>query len=123
MKNEILINRIKLYTPVILYCLLIFYISSREVTKIVPNAEGVDFSILHIPEYFVLSFLVFRSMNNFNFSNRKRILISILFSFIFGITDEIHQIFVPGRTFDIMDMIFNFIGSSLIVYKNLNRNK
>ena len=49
----------------------------------------------------------------------KKILISIIICFIFGGLDEIHQIFIPGRTARFYDCIIDTLGSStsiLILY-------
>ena len=106
--------------PVILYILGIFYISSMP-SSVMPGSGGIDMSPLHIAEYFILSSLIYRALEASKLSRKKRILLSILLSVSYGITDEFHQIFVPGRTFDFIDMVFNFIGSSLIVYKTRDK--
>ena len=111
MKNELFY-----WGPVIVYMLGIFYISSMSSSEL-PGSDGVDLSPLHIVEYFILSSLIYRAMESRKLVQMERILLSILFAVAYGITDEFHQIFVPGRTFDFIDMIFNLIGSSLIVYK------
>jgi VanZ family protein len=43
--------------------------------------------------------------------------LAIIVSTLYGVTDEIHQLFVSGRQFSFFDMAFNFIGSSLILFK------
>jgi len=58
---------------------------------------------LHFIEYSILGALSF-------FAIRKKN-ISIAFSIAYGITDEIHQYFVPGRFFDFYDMFADSTGS------------
>lgn len=43
-----------------------------------------------------------------------QIVIPILFATLYGITDEIHQIFVPRRSCDFMDVIADFAGATLM---------
>ena len=108
------------WIPVFVYMMAVFYISSLTSSEI-PGSGGIDLSFLHIGEYFILSLLIFRALGYYKIDKKKRILLSILLSFLYGITDEIHQIYIPGRTFDFLDMIFNLVGSSLILYKTRSR--
>lgn len=59
--------------------------------------------ILHFLEYSVLGFLSLCA-----FCNKS---ISILFSVSYGVLDEVHQYFVPGRFFDFYDMFSDTLGS------------
>ena len=36
---------------------------------------------------------------------------AMLISSLYGVTDEYHQLFVPGRSFDVLDMLADTIGS------------
>jgi VanZ family protein len=38
-------------------------------------------------------------------------LVAIAISSLYGVTDEYHQVFVPGRTFDVLDMAADAFGS------------
>jgi VanZ family protein len=40
-------------------------------------------------------------------------LLSVLSAGVYGISDEIHQYFVPGRSADVMDVAADFIGAAL----------
>ena len=51
--------------------------------------------------------------------NRKRLLLSIFLAFLYACTDEIHQLFVPGRSGEIKDVCIDTCGAfigALIVY-------
>ena len=41
----------------------------------------------------------------------RAVLGAIMISTLYGISDEYHQMFVPGRTFDVLDMVADAIGS------------
>lgn len=103
------------WLPALLYAGLIFYISS------IPSEElavfGLDMSLLHIIEFFILSYLIFRAFTKEKMNIRYTLSLAIIISTLYGITDEIHQLYVPGRQFSTIDMAFNFIGSSLILFK------
>ena len=47
------------------------------------------------------------------------ILLSLIFSFLYACTDELHQIFVPGRSAQFRDVLIDTLGASfgtLITY-------
>jgi VanZ family protein len=44
--------------------------------------------------------------------NKKLILISILICFLYALSDEIHQSFVPGRACRILDVVIDTSGSA-----------
>lgn len=52
----------------------------------------------------------------------KKYLISILICIIYATSDEIHQIFVPGRACQIRDILIDSIGSitGVYLYKLIN---
>lgn len=112
-------NKIKAFIPAVLYATLIFFISSIPGPQ-VPGPAGVDLSPIHIPEFFILSYLIYRALEGND--KTKAIILAILLTTAYGLFDEIHQIFVPGRDFSIFDIIFNFLGSSLILFKLWNRS-
>ena len=71
--------------------------------------------LLHFVEYGVLGFLFARALI-FEFPREARVPLSRLFlavalSTLYGITDELHQYFVPGRYCSGADMMADFIGS------------
>lgn len=102
--------------PVILYCATIFYISSLT---IIPGPAGtplINDKIKHAILYLGLSILTYRTINQTKYK-KHAYLIAIIFATLYGISDEIHQHFVPGRIYSIGDMIANAVGSNLILIK------
>lgn len=100
--------------PIIGYMALIFYVSS------LPNigpGSGIDLSVLHIPEYFILAWLLYRMLHaaQCNISRDSMFMFSIIFTVTYGIFDEFHQSFVPGRVFSLLDMAYNALGSMSII--------
>ena len=70
----------------------------------------------HFSEFACLSFF----MNNLFVAKKEKLspVIACALSFIYAITDEIHQIFVPGRACQFQDMMVDLAGilSGFIVY-------
>ena len=75
----------------------------------------------HFTEYAILGALFYLNIMQHPKPNQlhKKILLSIIFSFFYAITDEIHQIFVPGRSAQFRDILIDTLGASfgaLIAY-------
>ena len=81
-----------------------------------PVSESVVRTLAHFSEFACLSFF----MNNFSVSYKNKLspVIYCTLSFVYAITDEIHQIFVPGRACQFQDMMVDLAGilSGFIVY-------
>jgi len=107
------------WIPVYLYAALIFYISSRaDLSPLVePFFKHTD-KILHIFEFGFLCFLIIRALaaSIKNFSTKQIYCHALIFSIIYGIMDEVHQSFVPGRTMTIPDIIADIIGCVAIIF-------
>jgi len=71
--------------------------------------------ICHFTEYFILSILILLSLRLGNISTNKSIIITFIFCFIFSISDEIHQMFIAGRSPLILDCFIDILGCSLFL--------
>jgi len=76
--------------------------------------------LAHVLEYFILGILSILFIKEFNIS--KKVLLAILICVIYATSDEIHQLFVPGRSFMISDIIIDSIASSVavVLFKRVN---
>lgn len=76
-----------------------------------PSVPGLA-PAAHFVEYAILAVLV-----TFAMSPRKtlavRILVAVLLATAFGVMDELHQSFTPGRTPDVMDVVVDSAGAAL----------
>jgi len=66
----------------------------------------------HFIEYFVLGILAYKSYILFK---NKKIIIVVVFCVIYAISDEVHQIFIEGRSFQIYDIAIDSIGSLVAI--------
>ena len=98
--------------PTIIYCLIIFIQSSYPSPETVPDLPYFD-KLLHFSVYAVLGALFLRAFKTTQFKNNITLLLilSILASSFYGISDELHQYFVPCRDADIMDALADILGS------------
>ena len=67
----------------------------------------------HFFEYFVLAILLMFFLKNYFEVNLKLVMIVCILCLLYSITDEIHQLFVPGRTGRVVDVLVDFLGTSL----------
>ena len=67
----------------------------------------------HFTEYAILGSLFFINLRNTPKDLIELpLVISILFSFLYACTDELHQIFVPGRSAQFRDILIDTLGAS-----------
>lgn len=103
---------LRLWSPVFLWAGLIFYLSS------IPSLNtgwGVwDFilrKIAHISEYFILTLFLFRAFKGtFKLSYKLLIVWSSVLSFLYVLSDEYHQTFVPTRSGNLEDVLIDTLG-------------
>ena len=93
------------------YMAFIFFLSSRHLRMPAHLPEGLD-KLVHALIYMPLGFLFFVSLKRSGF-NKYIFLISFLLAGIYGITDELHQSFVPGRNASAADAFADFFGAIL----------
>lgn len=104
---------IRNWLPVIGYCALIFVLSSFPSYKQLPSFKFSD-KLLHFIAYGILAVLFCRA---FNSTQRWRdrsgllFLLSVVATTAYGLSDEWHQSFVPGRRSDAADVVADFAGS------------
>lgn len=119
LRNNFILFHIKIWLPTVAYCGLIFYLSSIAIPIEIEQMKLPD-KALHFIEYGVLSSLLFFSLKkSMPAHNVKTIaMLSILFSGLYGVSDEIHQYFVPGRISSVGDVIADFAGAAVFQGRN-----
>lgn len=100
------------FIPAVLWMFLIFYLSS--IPDIPSNKVFfVDFifkKTAHVIEYTMLFLLWFRALGS------KNPFQAVVFSLVYAFTDEIHQLFIPGRTGRLRDVGIDSIGMIVFAF-------
>ncbi|MCI8310512.1 MAG: VanZ family protein [Clostridia bacterium] len=78
--------------------------------NVISAIEPIIRKIAHLSEYAAGGFLFYGFFLTFKINPKIQITISILLGVIYAITDEIHQLFVPGRSGKIQDVCIDSIG-------------
>ena len=98
-----------------LWCLFIFLLSSRsdypDLEEWYPPYMPDPGIFVHFALYSILGFLAWNCfrLEKFSFLSVKPEIAAIVFTVMYGLSDEIHQIYVPGRTFEAKDLITDAI--------------
>lgn len=93
----------------------------QAVERVAPRvAEQLDIRNLHhlirksahFFVYLVLGLVVMNALNVSGIQGRRGIILSLTICILYAISDEVHQLFVPGRSGEVMDVIIDSLGSS-----------
>lgn len=84
--------------------------SPSEKHDIIASWQSVVRKAAHFSEYAVLGFLVVNALRTYNLKKALRCLLPPLVCFLYSVSDEIHQIFVPGRSCELQDIITDTLG-------------
>ncbi len=97
---------------VLLYMTLIFYLSSiPKLPQPVGEGNPLILIIEHTIEYGILGFLLLWALNGNEKFREYAPVLAVIIAVLYGITDEIHQYFVPYRDADAFDVLVDGIGS------------
>ncbi len=93
-------------------------ITKQEITPtkkvtIVENMSDKVRSLAHFTEYLILGILVINVLKDYYKLDYKIWLYGLLFCILYAIGDELHQLFISGRSFQYGDIIVDTLGSIL----------
>lgn len=85
-------------------------IDKVKLEEIVELLQPIVRKLAHFTLYTLGGILIFNLFNSFKLKNREKIGYSLLVGALYAITDEIHQLFVPGRSGMIKDVFIDSLG-------------
>lgn len=131
-------NKMHSWIAVIVWMALIFYLSHQPATqsnelssgitafivKAVENvAPNLDFDIsgfnhlvrknAHFVAYLVLGVLTFNALRVSGVRGFRNVVIALGICILFAISDEVHQLFIPGRSGEVRDVLIDSAGASV----------
>ena len=112
-------------------------VSSRQSGTIVDFIESLGSSLgedlltfltrkaAHIFVYFVLGILVYNVLRTYGMTAKKTIVFSALIAFGYASFDEIHQLFIPGRSGELRDVLIDTTAASVgvVLYALIDRTR
>lgn len=136
---------------VILWMMMIFLLSNEEAVKSSKKSDGLIIRSVelftgkslsvqekekvlkylvfpvrkcaHLSLYLILGILIISLLHEYMVINIRVVILSLLISFLYACSDEIHQLFVPGRSGEVRDVLIDTLGACLgvsfyyLVYK------
>jgi tetratricopeptide (TPR) repeat protein len=101
-------------------------INVQNINEILKRYPGID-KIVHFVEHLVLTVVTFIILRKLlpHRPTRTLLIFATLLSIAFSLLDEVHQLFVAGRSFEYFDLVANISGATtavlLILWKQSNR--
>lgn len=123
------------FVPAVVWMGVIFYLSAQPagesselskgvmqvVVKTIGDGLSLDKGMLHqgirkgahLGAYFILAVLVMSALEAKKRKNTYQISIALAICISYAISDEVHQLYVPGRSGEVRDVIIDTAGASL----------
>jgi VanZ family protein len=100
----------------LVYAALIFAVSSLPQISLPTLGFEAEDKFYHFIEYSIFSFLLFFAFfkAKTDFFKRNVFLLSSLIGIAYAYSDEFHQRFIPGRSYDLFDFLADCLGVILI---------
>lgn len=106
-----LIIKIIDWSALLAYCGWVFWLSSQETLSMPPLFEFQD-KVMHFGAYFLMAAFSWRALRHQGLKGNKLALAAWLFCCVYGLSDEWHQSFVPGRTSSGWDWLADSLGAA-----------
>lgn len=100
-------------------------VSEEELTQIKIKYTHPVRKMAHFTIYMILGLLVTLLIKEYNLNSKQIIFLSLLICILYSVSDEIHQLFISGRSGEIRDVLIDTSGSLsgiLLINKFLSNN-
>ena len=87
--------------------------SDSEIASFVRKIDHPIRKCAHATIYFVLALLILLALGTNSDNFLKNALIAVIACFVYAMTDEYHQTFVPGRSGELKDCLIDSMGAGL----------
>jgi len=67
----------------------------------------------HIIAYFILGLLIYSIIKTYKLTTKRTIVLSIVLALFYAVFDEIHQLFIPGRSGEVRDVFIDTAAASI----------
>jgi hypothetical protein len=98
----------------LILAVVIFYASTIKTTGGIPTGLNLA-TIYHFGVFFMFTFFLFLTVKKEK-TNISIILLVFLFSIAYALSDEIHQLFIPGRLASMKDVLIDGVGNLCAIF-------
>ncbi|MFL2665545.1 MAG: VanZ family protein [Dehalococcoidia bacterium] len=112
----------------IIWMIFIFFLSNQSGEKFEDISHKIEWLkyqnfFAHFILYFILGFFFINFLRFYIKNNFMKFIYYFLFILFYSIFDEIHQYYVPGRYFEIMDIFVNIIGALALFITFISKSR
>lgn len=100
-------------TIIVVYKIFNKNVSLEKEEKIIDTFEMPIRKVAHFFEYFILGLLVYLTLNEFGIKSKY---LMLFVCFLYASCDEIHQLFVAGRSGQFIDVLLDSFGSFVSIF-------
>lgn len=104
------------YLPLIIYWIILLIATSIPTDDFPRVLMTVGDKVKHFSAYFILGgylTIAFSVQERFPLLRKYFIIAAILAATVYGLIDEIHQAFIPGRFYELLDWVADILGASV----------
>lgn len=84
--------------------------SDETKLQLAQNIEHIIRKLAHFLIYTIVGVLLMSLASTYNLTDKRKIIISLVAGFLYACSDEIHQLFVSGRSGEIRDVLIDTSG-------------
>ena len=104
-------------------------LSSEEKEKVLKYLVVPVRKSAHLFIYFILGILIISLLREYRDIDMKVVLLAVFLGFLYACSDEVHQLFIKGRSCEVRDVLIDTVGVSLgvllysLIYRVRRRKK
>jgi VanZ family protein len=117
---------LRYHLPPLLWAAALFAASSIPSDELPPLVGRVWDKLLHAAAFGIFALLIERSLRHQDrslFLRSRSVAAAILLATLYGVTDELHQMLVPGRFSSVLDVVADAAGAALALLPVLIRRR
>ena len=88
-------------------------VTDEKIIEIQNKYSHITRKTAHFTIYLILGLLVGLLLREYNISSKQLLVYGILICMLYSISDEVHQMFVAGRSGEIKDVLIDTCGASI----------
>jgi len=107
-------KKLLVYAPLVVYWLILFVATTLPAASM-PSFGVVD-KVNHLSAYFILAILLFLTLlfqQKIPLTKNRVAAYALIICSLYGMLDEVHQIFIPGRSAEFLDFLADACGALL----------